>query len=79
MLLGSTRRGRELAGRLAQRLDAGCVTDVNSLALEDGALVAGRYALGGNTVQRETVDTPVKVFAVMSKTFEVREGTARCR
>jgi electron transfer flavoprotein alpha subunit len=76
VLLGSTRSGRELAGRLAQKLDAGCVTDVNSLALEDGALVAGRYSLGGNTVQRESVDTPVKVLAVMPKTFEVKEGTA---
>jgi electron transfer flavoprotein alpha subunit len=76
VLLGSTRRGRELAGRLAQKLDAGCVTDVNSLALEDGALVAGRYALGGNTVQRETVETPVKVFAVMPKTFEAGQGKA---
>ncbi len=76
VLLGSTRRGRELAGRLAQKLEAGCVTDVSSLALEDGALVAGRYALGGNTVQRETVDTPVRVFAVMSKTFEAGEGAA---
>jgi electron transfer flavoprotein alpha subunit len=76
VLLGSTRRGRELAGRLAQKLDAGCVTDVNSLALEDGALVAGRYALGGNTVQRETVETPVKVFAVMPKTFEAGQGRA---
>jgi len=76
VLLGSTRRGRELAGRLAQKLDAGCVTDVNALALEDGALVAGRYALGGNTVQRESVDTPVKVFAVMPKTFEAGRGAA---
>jgi electron transfer flavoprotein alpha subunit len=33
VLLGSSRRGRELAGRLAQKLDAGCVTDINSLVL----------------------------------------------
>jgi electron transfer flavoprotein alpha subunit len=76
VLLGSSRRGRELAGRLAQKLDAGCVTDVNSLALEDGALIAGRYALGGNTVQRESVETPVKVLAVMPKTFEAGAGAA---
>ena len=69
VLLGSTRRGRELGGRLAQRLGAGCVTDVNGLAIEDGRLVGGRYALGGATVQREVVDTPVQVFAVMPKTF----------
>ncbi|HJW75303.1 MAG TPA: hypothetical protein VJ787_06490, partial [Thermoleophilia bacterium] len=76
VLLGSTRGGRELAGRLAQKLDAGCVTDVNGLMLEDGALVASRYALGGATVQREIVDTPIKVFAVMPKTFEAGQGGA---
>jgi electron transfer flavoprotein alpha subunit len=74
LLLGSTRGGRELGGRLAQKLDAGCVTDVNGLVLEGGALVASRYSLGGATVQREIVDTPVKVIAVMPKTFEAGLG-----
>jgi len=71
VLVGSTRRGKELASRLAQKLGAGCVTDVGSMAVEDGALVAGRYAFGGNTVARETVITAAKVFAVMPKAFEI--------
>ena len=73
VLLGSTRRGRELAGRLAQRLGAGCVTDAVSLAVEDGALVAGRYNLGGATVQRESITSAVQVVAVMPKVFEAGE------
>ena len=73
VLLGSTRRGRELAGRLAQRLEAGCVTDATSLAVEDGLLVAGRYNLGGATVQREAITTPLAVIAVMPKVFEADE------
>jgi electron transfer flavoprotein alpha subunit len=73
VLLGSTRRGRELGGRLAQRLGAGCVTDATSLAVEDGRLVAGRYNLGGATVQREAIDTPAQVIAVMPKIFEAGE------
>ncbi len=73
VLLGSTRRGRELGGRLAQRLGAGCVTDATSLAVEDGRLVAGRYNLGGATVQREVVDTAVQVIAVMPKIFDAGE------
>ena len=70
VLLGSTRRGRELGGRLAQRLGAGCVTDAISLSVEDGALVAGRYNLGGATVQAEAITTAVQVVAVMPKIFE---------
>ena len=73
VLLGSTRRGRELAGRLAQRLGAGCVTDATSLAVEDGRLVAGRYNLGGATVQREAVTSATQVVAVMPKVFEAGE------
>ena len=76
VLLGSTRRGRELGGRLAQRLGAGCVTDAISLSVEDGALVAGRYNLGGATVQAEAITTPVQVVAVMPKIFEAGEAAA---
>jgi len=74
VLLGSTRRGRELGGRLAQRLEAGCVTDATSLVVEDGRLVAGRYNLGGATVQREAVTTPIQVIAVMPKVFAAGEA-----
>ena len=76
VLVGSTRRGKETAPRLAQKLGAGCVSDVNSCALEDGEVVAGRYAFGGATVAREKVTTPVKVFAVMPKTFSAEGATA---
>jgi electron transfer flavoprotein alpha subunit len=76
VLIGSTRRGKELAGRVAQKLGAGCVTDVNALMLENGELVADRYAFGGATVAREVVTTPVKVFAVMPKTFSAGDAVA---
>ena len=76
VLVGSTRRGKETAPRLAQKLGAGCVTDVNGLVAEGGDLVAARYAFGGATVAREKLTTPVKVFAVMPKTFSVEGATA---
>lgn len=76
ILVASTRRGKELAPRLAQKLGAGCVSDVSSLALDGSTLVAGRYAFGGNTVAAETLSTEVKVFAVMPKTFEIGSLTA---
>ena len=75
VLVGSTRRGKETAPRLAQKLGAGCVSDVSSLTVEDGELVAGRYAFGGATVAREKLGTAVKVFAVMPKTFDA-EGVS---
>jgi electron transfer flavoprotein alpha subunit len=70
LLLGSTKRGKELASRVAQKLGAGCITDATDLRLEGDGLVADRYALGGNTVASELIKTERKVIAVMPKTFE---------
>jgi electron transfer flavoprotein alpha subunit len=74
ILMASTRRGRELTPRLAQKLAAGCVTDAASLSLEDGRLVTERRALGGSTVSRETITSPHQVIAVMPRLFDAQPG-----
>ena len=70
IIIGSTRRGKELAGRLAQKLQAGCITDASGIELKDKELVVNRYTLGGNTVSSEVLKTAKKVISVMPKTFE---------
>ncbi len=70
VLLGSSKRGKELAGRLAQKLHAGAITDANDLRVSDGNLVGDRYSYGGNTLASLVVNTPQKVISVMPKTFE---------
>ena len=77
LLLASTKRGKELAPRLAQKLGAGCVTDATGVEVQDGNLVTSRYALGGNTVASELIKTPCQVIAVMPKTFELADKEAR--
>ena len=77
LLLGSTKRGKELAPRVAQKLGAGCITDANAVRVEDGKLVADRYALGGNTVSSAAIKTSQKVIAVMPKTFELGAKEAK--
>ena len=72
ILIGSTLRGREVASRLAQKLEAGCITDANGLRAENGQLVATRYALGGNTLSTEVIQSTSQVIAVMPQTFEAR-------
>ncbi len=76
ILMGSTRRGRELAPRLAQKLSAGCVTDAIGLSLQDGRLVVERRALGGNTVSAEVITSPQQVITVMPKLFDAQPGGA---
>ena len=76
VLLGSTKRGKELAGRLAQRIACGAVTDVTGLELKEGRLQMQRYALGGNTVATEVIATERQVIAVMPGTFEASRQPA---
>jgi electron transfer flavoprotein alpha subunit len=76
ILIGSTRCGRGVAPRLAQKLSAGCITDAIGLAAQDGRLVIERRALGGNTVSSAVINSPHQVIAVMPKLLEPEEGGA---
>ena len=70
ILLGSTRRGKELAGRLAQRLQAGCLTDVKSVEIKEGKVICVRNAFGGATEARQTITTETQVMALMARIHE---------
>lgn len=74
VLLTSNRRGKELAGRLAQVMGAGCLTDVNSIKIADGQIQFQRNALGGATVALQTITSDKKVIAVMPRSFEAASG-----
>lgn len=69
VLLSSDRRGKELAGRLAQEIDAGCLTDVGSLSMNGSKIECIRNSLGGATVAVQVIKTDRKVIAVSPKSF----------
>ena len=46
LLLPSTKRGKELGPRVAQKLGAGCITDATGVELKDGNLTVSRYSWG---------------------------------
>jgi len=71
LLIGSTRRGRELAARLATRLETGCVPDCTQLSLnEQGQLVTERIVYGGNASVTQVFQTKPQIACVPSRTFE---------
>ena len=74
VLLASNRRGKELAGRLAQVMDAGCLTDVTALSIEVERILCQRNALGGATVATQYIDAGRKVIAIRPRTFEAAAG-----
>jgi electron transfer flavoprotein alpha subunit len=75
ILIGATRRGRELAPRLAQKLSAGCVTDAINLSLQKDRLVVERRTLGGNTVSANVITSAIQVISVMPKRYEAEPGS----
>ena len=77
VLIRSTRAGKELAGRVAQKLQAGCVTDALNLTAKNSDLVVDRYALGGNTISSEVIRTKKKVISVMPGAFESQKAPAQ--
>jgi electron transfer flavoprotein alpha subunit len=76
LLMGSTKAGKIMAPMVAQNLGAGCITDAIDLKVVNGELVIDKYALGGNTVAVQNINTAVKVIAVMPRTFPVGEKKA---
>ena len=70
VLLASNRRGKELAGRLAQAMNAGCLTDVAALSIEGDKILCQRNALGGATVATQCIDAANKVIAIRPRIFE---------
>jgi electron transfer flavoprotein alpha subunit len=56
LLLGQTPNMRELAARLAFRLETGLTTDCTSLRLEDGLLVMTKPVFGGSAIAEYVVD-----------------------
>jgi len=71
ILVASTRRGKELAARLATRLETGCVPDCIKLDLNDqGNLVAERVVYGGSAVAKIIFHAKPQIATVPPGTFE---------
>lgn len=75
ILLSSDRRGKELAGRVAEAWEAGCLTDVKGFSVQDGRLVFVRNALGGATVATQVIKTDRKLVAFTPRAFAPIEGS----
>ncbi len=84
VLLAATSRGKELAARLAARLETGLCSNCLSLTSgTDGALVMERLAYGGAALQRVTVTGQPVMATIPPRTFPPaaavagREGEVR--
>ena len=72
LLIGSTKRGRELAPRVATRLRVGCASDCTSLSVdkEKRLLTAERPAVAAMVMATETFRTKPQIATVPPRAFE---------
>lgn len=78
LLIGSTKRGKELASRLATRLETGCASDCTELWIDEkGRLLMNRVVYGGNAIATEICRTKPQIATVPPRTFEKLERKDR--
>jgi electron transfer flavoprotein alpha subunit len=70
-LVGSTRNGKPLAARLAERLDAGCVPDCIRLSVDERRrLIGERITYGGNALAKIAFNSKPQIVTVPARAFE---------
>jgi len=78
LLIGSTKDGKELASRLAARLETGCTPDCSQLSInEEGRLVTKRIVYSGNAIVTATYRKKPQIATVPLRTFEKLEPRER--
>ena len=78
LLIGSTKDGKELASRLAARLETGCTPDCSQLFInEEGRLVTKRIVYSGNAIVTATYRKKPQIATVPLRTFEKLEPKER--
>ncbi|HEV2281608.1 MAG TPA: electron transfer flavoprotein subunit alpha/FixB family protein [bacterium] len=69
VLVGSTAAGRDLAPRLAARLDAGIITDCASVAIEEERVVATRPAMTRKAIARTAFGEGIRIAVVLPNIY----------
>ncbi|UCH71573.1 MAG: electron transfer flavoprotein subunit alpha/FixB family protein [Thermoplasmatales archaeon] len=70
ILIGSTKNGKELASRLAGKLNAGCIIDANNVYVKDKKLTTERVVYSGNAISIEQFNSKPNIVTVPSKVFD---------
>jgi electron transfer flavoprotein alpha subunit len=78
ILMGATKRGKELAARVASALDTGCMTECIQLDVDkEGRLQAERLVYGGSTIAYEVSNRKPHIATAPARAFTKLEPTKR--
>jgi electron transfer flavoprotein alpha subunit len=73
VILGASAQGKDLAGRLAARLDAGVAMDCTAIKLDNGSLTYTRPMFGGKIVADVEVDGAPQIVAIRPNVMDIAE------
>jgi electron transfer flavoprotein alpha subunit len=77
ILMGATKRGKELAARVAAALDTGCMTECVGLEIDEkGRLKAERLTYGGSTISSQVSKKAPHIATVPVRAFEKIEASS---
>jgi len=78
LFLPASQMGKDLAPRVAVKLEAGLAGDCTALHVEEGEIVASRPIYAGKALLTVRVTTPVKLYTLRPNVFTAKagEGTA---
>ena len=78
LLIGATKRGKELAARLAAALDTGCMTECIGLDVDgEGRLLGERLTYGGSVISSQVSRKRPHIATIPPRTFKKAEPSAR--
>ena len=70
IMIGSDKNGKEIASRLAGKIDAGCVVDAMDVSLDDGKVTVKRVVYSGNAISVQKFASTPAIITIPSKVFE---------
>ena len=70
IMVGATKRGRDMAAQLAGRMDAPCVSDAKSIAFDNGTIEATRMVFGGLAVKTVSTSVATVIATVAAQCYE---------
>lgn len=76
VVFGATSQGRDLAPRVAAKLDVPLASDVTALAVEGGELLATRPVYAGRAFAKVALDAEPRLVSVRANTFRPKEAQA---
>jgi electron transfer flavoprotein alpha subunit len=77
VLIGATKRGKEIAPRIAAALGVGCMTECSNVEYVDDKIVIERLTYGGSTIAKETCTSKPTIISVPPKSFDKLEPQKR--